>query len=485
MTPLQPTVRVVRGTIAYGAAAVIQRAVGFLLLPLYARVLDPAEYGRVAVLMTLTSFVGTLLGLGLESSVFRNYIRLQNKPAELSRFVTTVGSFAVIFPALSAAFLAFALSTVLAGTFDVPRGAVVLALVGGAFWTSATIVPLAVLRAQERLRAYIRLSGLQTALTVGLTLTFVVGLGWGAVGWMLAFSLSAGLTLAVGLTMLGHGWALRLHGGDLWAALAFGLPMLPHALAHWGLSLSDRAILGAFVDSADVGAYYVAFQFCLPISLIAIALNQASQPLYAEASLADGIDPALGRTATHHIVGTTLLTMAVALLGPPAVLTVLPGSYAQAAQYIPWIALGQGLFGLYFVPMNAITMLSGRNRWVWIVTVAAAVANIGLNLILVPAFGAFAAAVNTAVGYAILLAGVSLFMVHVLDRPIRYEWSRIGLGMLVVVAGAGPALVLSSSDPLVDLMIRGAVLAVVSGLLVAVGLFRLPVFLLKSLGRAP
>lgn len=485
MAPRLPTTRVLRGTITYAAAAVSQRTIGFLLLPLYARVLSPAEYGQIGVLTTITAALGALLGLGLETAVFRSYVRLRDQPVEQTRFINTVGAFVLVVPLVVAVVAAVGLSSPMEAWFNVPRSGVALGFVGAALAIAATVVPLAVLRAQERLRDYVRLSGVQVLVTVGLTFGFVVILRWGVLGWMLALACSAGILLLRGLAVLGHRWSRDLDPRHLAAALAFGLPMVPHALAHWGLSLSDRAILAAFLDSAEVGIYYVAYQFGMPISVIAIALTQAVQPLYAEASLADDRHPELARSASHQVVTTGFLTMAVALLGPPAVLGFLPGSYAAAAPLIPWIALGHGLFGLYFVPMNAITLLSGRNQWVWIVTVTAALANVGLNLLFVPRIGATAAAVNTAVGYAILLVGVSVYMHRIVDQPVRFEWSRISLGLIIIVAAAIAAVVISPVDPVLALLTRGATVLLVAIVLAAVGQFGIPSLRTKRCGRLP
>ena len=451
-----------------------QRTIGFLLVPLYARVLSPTEYGQIALLITITAALGTVLGLGLETAVFRSYVRLRDQPVELARFINTVGAFAVVVPLVAAVVAAVGLSPLIEGWFSVPRSGVALGFVGAALAISATAVPLALLRAQERLRDYVRLSLVQVLLTVGMTFVFVVILHWGVTGWMLALACSAGILLLRGLAVLGHRWSRDLDTRYLAAALAFGLPMVPHALAHWGLSLSDRAILAAFLDPAQVGVYYVAYQFGLPVSVITIALTQAAQPLYAEASFASDRYPELARTASNQVVITGFLTMVVALLGPPAVLAFLPGSYAQAAPLIPWIALGSGLFGLYFVPMNAITVLSGRNRWVWIVTVTAALTNVGLNLLLVPRIGATGAAINTAIGYAILLVGVSGYMYLVLERPVRFEWSRIVLGLIIVVAATAAASAIGPGDPVLKLVTRGATILLVAIVLAAAMQFGLP-----------
>ena len=481
----KPTARVFRGTVAYAAGGVIQRTIGFFLLPLYARVLSTAEYGQIGVLMTLVVGLTTLLGLGLETAVFRTYVQLRGQPGDLQRFVNSVGAFAVFAPLAVASLIAIAGAPLLERVFDIPRWAVTMGFLGAALYVSATVIPLAMLRAQERLRDYVRLSMAYVVATVGLTVLLVVVLRWGVLGWMLAFAGASAVLLVIGLLMLDHRWTIGVDWKQVSAALAFGLPMIPHALAQWGLSLSDRAILGAFLPSTDVGIYYVAYQFGLPISVIAIALSQAVQPLYAQASIDHARQAQLAPAASTQVLTTALLTMVVLLLGPPAVRGLLPASYAPAASLIPWIALGHGLFGLYFIPMNAVTLLSGRNQWVWLVTVTAALANIGLNLLLVPQFGAAAAAVNTLVGYAILLVGVTAYMYRVTNGPVSLQWSRMGAGLAIVVLTTGAAMLLLPENGPGAVIIRLAVVGIATATLGALGLLGGPLALLRLRRQQP
>lgn len=469
MTVGERRARVLSGTAAYAAAAVAQRAIGFVLLPAYTRVLTPAEYGQIGVLMTLAAAAATVLSFGLETAVFRTCVRLRSRPADLASFVSTVGGFAIAAPLVGAAVGTLLVGPPLADAYDVEIAAIAMGFIGAAFLTSATVFPLAVLRAQERLSDYLRLTGVQVVLSVGMTVLLVVVFRWGVFGWMAAFAVASAALLGRGVLVLGHTWTAKWDARYLAGALAFGLPLIPHSLAHWGLSLSDRVVLGALVESSEVGVYYVAYLFGLPISLLAVALSQAVQPLYARASLGGEHDRAIAKSASDQILACGAATMAVATLGPPAIRAFLPPEYGAAAAYVPWIALGYGLYALYFVPMNAVTVLSGNTRWVWLVTVVAAAVNIGLNLYFVPLIGATAAAINTAVGYAILVIGVSLYMVRVAESPLRLDVRRILLGAVILAGGTAAATAVAPQSAMAQLVIRGAVVTVAAGLTMLVG----------------
>ena len=424
-----PSARVMRGTMAFTAGAVLQRAIVFLLLPFFTRILSPSEFGEIGVITALAAILSVVVSFGLETAIFRGFIAIGDK-TQAVQFVNTVGGFALVVP-ISLAAISMLVAPALAEIFDVPTDALRLASVGAALTTSATLVPLTLLRAQERLGDYLQLTALQVLVTPVLTFAFVAVFGWGVVGWMLAFALSSFILLIRGLVILRHRWSLVFEVAALRNALAFGVPLIPHALSHWGLSVSDRAILGAYVAAPQVGAYYVAYLASLPVSLFAIALSQATQPMYAEATTVDGRAD-IGRIITVQAVAIVGLTAAIALVGPAIAFLLFPADFAATAGLIPWLAVGAGLFGLYLIPMNAISVMAGRTRRVWIITLVAATVNIGLNLILVPQIGVAAAAVNTTIGYGLLLVGVFLYMRRVCEPPIPHEWKRIAMGALLM-----------------------------------------------------
>jgi O-antigen/teichoic acid export membrane protein len=464
--------RIVRGAVTFAAAAVLQRAAPLLLLPLFSRVLGPGEFGQIGVIVTLGAALATLVGFGLETAMFRGYVLRADDPEAARTFVNSVGAFGVLAPPALALVISGIAAPALARLFSLPADALILGCVAAATNVSATIVPLALLRAQQRLRSYLELTWIQIAVTAGLSILFVAVLRWGVLGWMAASALSAALLLARGLVALGHRWTRDLDRQGLEGAVRFGLPLVPHAAAHWGLAVSDRAILGAFLPSPVVGAYYVAYMLTLPVNLVSIALTQATQPLFAEATHSAQRRAELGRVVTFQAVAVVLVSAAVALLGPPAARVLLPAEFADAAHYIPWLAVGSCLFGLYLIPMNAVSVMAGQTTHVWIITVLAAGTNILLNLALVPRVGAMAAAVNTAVGYAILLVGLLVYSRRMSAPAIPYEPGRIALGASLIIGTALLGRWVAPPQPELALLIEGAVLIGLGAILVTVGPLR-------------
>jgi O-antigen/teichoic acid export membrane protein len=352
------------------------------------------------------------------------------------------------------------------------------------------VVPLALLRAQGRYRDYLRLTGIQVLLTTALAIVFVAILRWGVTGWVLASAAGSVLLLALALAILRHRWTWDIDLQPLGHALAFGLPLLPHALAHWGLALSDRAILGAFVPDAEIGQYYVAYQACLPVTVLAIAVSRATQPTFAAAANSEQRRREIAENSTIQAVLVALAAASIALMGPPLIRLALPLSYARAAEFLPWLALGSGLFGLYLIPMNAIAVMAGRTRRVWIITVLAAALNIGLNLVTIPRIGAQAAAINTAVGYGALLVGVTIYMRRGSHPQIPFEEFRLAKGLGLVALAWLLAALLTPSNPTGALVMGLAAMVGASTILVRTLFYREAIIMYRAIrarggGMAP
>jgi O-antigen/teichoic acid export membrane protein len=173
----------------------------------------------------------------------------------------------------------------------------------------------------------------------------VIVLRMGIVGWLLSSLVAAVVQLAMGLRILRHRWSRSFDRALLIGALGFGLPLVPHALSHWALALSDRTVLGAYVSASQIGIYNLAYQLAVPIGVLAVAMNQGIMPIYAEATHDEVRRRELGGLASRQVVLTCLLGVAAALLGPPTIRLLMPPSYAGSAD-LPDRRRGT-FFGLY------------------------------------------------------------------------------------------------------------------------------------------
>lgn len=448
----------------YALASAAQRAVAFLLLPLYTSVLSPAEYGRLSVLLTIVGATVVILGAGLDYAVLRGYVERDADAASQRRFVFSIWALLLIAtPVLAGAAGLVVLIAAPNGGVARPRE-IAVALLAAALSVCATTVPLAVLRAAQRLRHYLLLSGISIATNAVLTVLAVVVLRLGVLGWLLALLASAVVALAAALVVLPWSRVDPFDRPGVVQALSQGLPLVPHALSQWSLQLADRAVLATIVAPAALGAYSLGANLALPSMVLVIALNQGFLPSYARARHDPGAVQHLRVTITLHVAIVCIVGLATSLLAPPLVGLVVSSAYSGAKSVIPWITLGYVFLGLYFIPMNAVSLIAARTKRIWPMTLGAAALNLMLIYVFVPVYGVVAAGVASAAGYCALLLAISAYAAHIHVR-IDIDWRRVGalIGASASVYAAGVLLLPGSGVS--SLASRGSLLLGFSALL--------------------
>jgi O-antigen/teichoic acid export membrane protein len=119
-------------------------------------------------------------------------------------------------------------------------------------------------------------------------------------------------------------------------------------------------------------------------------------------------------------------------LGSTVLFNVLyPVSYHSAEPVIPIIAESLAFYGIYTIMMVGANVR--RKMWMASVfTTAAAVLNVGLNLYLIPHFGAMGAAYSTLIAY-VALAFIAYFANQRI-YPVPYEMGRLIFSVIAGVA---------------------------------------------------
>lgn len=463
-TAREPTV--LRSAASGGAFAIInaaQRALVFLLLPVYTSVLSPSEYGALGLLITVQSAAVLLFQGGMEAAIMRHFFTLDgDRPAQY-RFVGSSWRFLIVVaPTLallgSAGLLLF---THESGVYDPSNTA--LALFSASAFVAATVAPLTLLRAEQRLVAYAVVMSAVGLVTTALTVIAVVALDTGVAGWFVAATISNGIVLLVAMRAVPWRRIDHFDRPGVRTALLLGLSLVPHALSLWALSLADRIVLASLLPAAQLGVYTLAANLAIPAMVIIQSLNQGFLPAYARAQH-DEHRSSLRQIVSLQVILVTAVGLSVSVLAIP-VIGLLKSSYHQATEIVPWLVLGGVFWGYYQLPMNIISMVAGRTQKVWMIGLSAAGLGIGSLVVFVPKYGLDAAGPASALGYLLLFIFTIVYL-----RALRWRLPIAARPVAMALAIAGGAYVIS--DELAEFGIaafaeRGVL---VLGALVAMGL---------------
>ena len=163
----------------------------------------------------------------------------------------------------------------------------------------------------------------------------------------------------------------------------FGMPLVPSALLLWVTNFSDRFFLVKLADTQEVGLYSVGVRIASAMALLLTAFRTA-WPAFAY-SIED--DREAKRTyafvLTYLVFVTTWVATGLALLSPWLVDWIAAPAFAESSRVVGPLAFAVVIFAGYVVMVIGVGQ-ARRTQFNWVVTGAAAIVNVALNLILIP-----------------------------------------------------------------------------------------------------
>lgn len=187
----------------------------------------------------------------------------------------------------------------------------------------------------------------------------------------------------------------------------------PLAVSGFAISTqayADQLVLGLMLGGDELGQYAAALRLVGVFAFVPMVVQTVAAPEITRAKRDDEI---LYQRRLHSLYrlmfGIFVITaLPLIVLGPLATRLLFGASYAGAAALIPWLA-----FRLFFtnfgIARGIFVTNEGLFRFALVTSIAGAVANIGLNLLLVPHWGARGAIVASFVSFALTVFALEVF----------------------------------------------------------------------------
>jgi O-antigen/teichoic acid export membrane protein len=416
---------------AYQAADVVSRVFALVTLPLYLHHVSSADYGVAEVIVTWVVLLSIPLRLGLGEAIVRFWF-LDEDPEHRRRLARTTVA-AVFWVSTIVSLVALAFAGPLSALLLDERDAVVLGFGLLGLWAFANLeVTKALLRVEERWRAFLAATVGNVAMTVVLTVTLVVVEDQGARGLVAGnFGASAVTVLALWVALRRY-VALVPRRAALDPLLRFGLPTVPADAAVFALNVVDRQFLLKAESARAAGLYALATKVASVVIIAVRGFQYAWPPLAYSVTDDDEARRLYGIVVTWYALVTGIAIAGITLLGRWVLRLIAPPQFLAAFDALPWVALGWALSGLFLVFVVVAGRLQATSR-----NIPAALAGLAVNVLLlvtlVPPLGIAGAGIALAAAYVAML-GVLLALTR--SRfSIAFEWGR--LARLVVVLGGG------------------------------------------------
>lgn len=392
----------------------IVKAISFITIPIFTRMMSPIEYGRMSVYYSYEQFFLILATMELSLGAYqRGILRYKNN---LALFTSSLLSLSNIITLLISLGLYIRIKT-LANFMQVSVDVFILMTVYFFFQPSYATW-------QNRQRFSYRYKPVVIS-TILFTLLTVLGPMAGLIifgpyanvkiGTMLVFEILFCIPFCIKQINI----PLMIRNSDkvleMWRfSFMFQWPLVLHSFSYLVLGQSDRVMIQKMVGDSEAGIYSIAYTFANALLIFQTSINQVYKP-WRYQILESKQYKSLAEKTNFHLLLFFVITTTFLLIVPDIFYLIMPKYYYQCIWIIPPIAVGIYFMFLYTV-FTDVESYYGATKAIMFVSLICAILNILGNYIGISTFGFQSCAYVTMVCYTIFSILHYIFMIRVLKE---------------------------------------------------------------------
>lgn len=403
--------KLISNTAILGIGTFSSKILVYLLMRFYTEYLTTGQFSSADLITQSANLLMPLAACGIVESIFRFTLDKAENGKKSVVFSTGVNILLIS----SAVFLLLSPLLYLADSFF-----------GGYTWMIIVYVLSANLH--SAVAQYLRAKGetvtfalqglINTALVIGFNILFLAGFRMGVVGYVLSIIVSDAIVTVILIVSrkLWREYSVRIFDkGVAKDLLKYSLPMIPTTIFWWITSVSDRfmiigmleGVLGAEGAKSVNGIYSAAQKIPTIITLLTSIFMEAWH-FSAVTETEDGkndVEAARADFFTEVFKSFSgLLFLAcggIILLSELLTRLMVSADYYDSWRFIPILVIATTFSGLCSF-MASVYVVEKKSMLSLFTSMAGAISNLIMNILLIPEFGAMGAAVATMISYAIV-----------------------------------------------------------------------------------
>ena len=422
-------------TAIYSLGNLGAKVMGLILLPLYTSYLTTAEYGKLALLEITSQFAVAVIGLNLASGMMRWAAQEKDGAKYKTIIFTTYVSVFLLIVAFN--FIVFPFSRNFSELFfdhqDFYQYFQILW-----FWTSFEIlnqVTTNLIRIRDKSMLFITLFLSKLLIILVLNIYFIVSLGMGVKGIIMSQLIGNALYFLATLPFILKNINFKFNFKIQKEITKYSFPLVFSTISMMILTMSDRYMIKFLLDSdSEVGIYTLGYKIASVINLFLIqSFQMGFVPIAYKMFDKEGAQRYFSKLTTYFAFFLILFALFITLFSKEVIIIFSPSNkdFWIAYAIVPLIA-----FIFFLRGMNLMVSLGlhyvKKTKYNARIVMTAALFNVGLNFMLVPAMGIYGAALSTMISTALMLGLFYIFSQKF--YPINYEKTRL---LKILLTGAG------------------------------------------------
>lgn len=420
----------IKNFLVYGFGGIISKLIPLIMVPIVTRMMpDSFYYGLSDLSNTIISFFSAIAVMGMYDAMYRMFFEKED-----DEYKKDVCSSAFLFTLITSVFVSVLLVIIqepISQLFysDPQYGNLVMLSAISVLVGSTNSIISAPTRMQNKSGIFLITNTLSPIISYSVAIPLLLN-GFYLIALPLSSIISA-VVLETIFYVLNRKWfsIKRFNWNYVKAMLKIAVPLLPNFIIYWVFNSSDRIMIGNMLGNDQVGIYAVGAKFGQISQLIYTAFAGGWQ--YFAFTVMRDKDNTQVVSKVFEILA--LISFATTLIGTSickwGIELLFEEEYYSSYITIPYLYLAPLLLMLFQIGTNQFLVI--KKTWPNLLILSiGAVANIVLNLLLIPLIGIEGASIATLVGYclSILLCVIVLLKMKLIEISWRL---LISIGLFV------------------------------------------------------
>lgn len=400
----------VENFLVYGVGGIISKIIPLIMLPVITRLMPNTFYfGLNDISTTVVSFGSAIAVMGMYDAMFRMFFEKSDEEYQKSICSTTLAftlcSSVVVFIVL-----------MLFGDFltkiffnDIKyKNLLLLSAMSILIGSTNTIVS-APTRMNNQRKIFLVTNTLSPIISYAISIPLLLK-GMYVIALPLAMVISA-FTIELVFIILNRNWfsLKRVNKSYLKPLLIIALPLLPNFLVYWVFNSCDRLMISNILGMEYNGIYAIGGKIGQVSQLIYTAFAGGWQ-FFAFSTMKDNDQVEMTSNIFEYLGAVSLIAGSLMAACSKTIFEILfKGDYVQGYTIAPYLFLAPLLLMLFQVIVNQFLVV--KKTWFNVIALTlGALANIVINLFLIPVIGIEGAALGTLLGYIISIIASSVVL---------------------------------------------------------------------------
>jgi len=413
-----------KNSLIYMFAEIVNKGIPFLLLPLLTKYLTPYDYGIITSFNAFIGFVTIFMTLSVHGAINVNFFKYNH--TKLKLYIANA-IFLLIAMLLIGIFFTSVFHTQLSDKLLLDSEWLYLGLVV-AIAQTITLINLTLWLAQKRPKSYSIYQITQTFLTSILSFLMIVAYNLHWTGQLISIVVGSISFSLISLYLLYKRdyLTLKYDKDSLKDLLSFGVPLIPHKLSGWLSTSGDRLLLITLMGATSTGLFTVGYQIGMIMSVIVTAFHKAWNPfIYGRLSrgMSDSEKVEIVKYMYLYFFAIIILIIILNIFAFYLFKYWIDIKFIDSYRYVIYILIGYGLNGMYFMVVSYIFFFK-KTKELASITFSISILHIVLSYIFIVYYGTMGVVYSSVISYLLVFLLVFWYSQKIYPLPLLFWRNR-------------------------------------------------------------